>query len=129
VSTPLQVNSNVLVKSAVSSARLCAAFIFKSWWDPCFTIAVSAGWDFQQSEPCAGLSLHVDNDAELRYERGFHTTQTGGLVRQKHVATKAEGKVAHGTRLVVRGDKADRDASDEKLLVPPPVTHARSKLL
>jgi hypothetical protein len=129
ISAALQVNSNVLVKSAVSSARLCAAFVFKSWWDPCFTVSAMAGWDFRRAEPCAGISLHVDNDAELRYERGFATTQTGGLVRQKHVATKAEGKVAHGTRLVVRGDKSERDASDEKLLVPPTVTHARSTFL
>lgn len=76
-----------------------------------------------------GISLHVDNDTELRYERGCHTTQTGGLVQQRHAATKSEGKVAPGVWLVVRRCNAEREASDEKLLVPPTMTHAQSKLL
>ena len=125
----LQVNSNLLVKAALSSARVCAAFVAKSWWEPCFSLSAMAGWDFDRNEPCAGLSLHVDNDADLRYERGLHTAQTGSLVRQKHAATVAEGKVAQGARLVVRGGEAARDASDELLLVPPRVTHRRSDLL
>jgi hypothetical protein len=64
-----------------------------------------------------------------RYERGLHTAGTGSLVRQKHAATKAEGMVAHGSRLVVRGGGAERAASDEQLLTPPAVTHDKSHLL
>jgi hypothetical protein len=123
------VNSNVLIKSAISSQRLCSAIVFKSWWDPSFSISLMGGWNLQEHGPCAGITMHADNDTDLRYERGLHTGHTGSLVRQKQAATKAEGMIAHGSRLVVRGGDAERNASDEQLLVPPSVTHAKSDLL
>lgn len=122
-------NSNVLVKAAAGTQRLCSALIFKSWWEPSFSLSIMAGWDLQEHGPCAGVSLHVDNDADLRYERGLQTGRTGSLVRQKHVATKAEGMVAQGARIVVRGGEGERAASDAQLLVPPPVTHSTCRLL
>ena len=125
----VQVNSNVLVKTALSNQRLCSAMVFKSWWEPSITLSVMAGWDLLERGPCAGFSINVDNDAELRYERGHHTSHTGSQVRQKHVATKAEGFVSQGARIVVRGGEGDNAISDEQLLVPPPVTHTKSDLL
>ena len=94
--TGVQVNSNVLVKAAASSRRICSALVFKSWWDPSVSVSLMGGWSLDEHAPCAGISLHVDNDSDLRYERGLHTTGTGSLVRQKHAASKAEGLVAQG---------------------------------
>lgn len=119
----------MLVKTAVTAARVCGAFVFKSWWDPAVSLSLMGGWNYKEHAPCAGISLHIDNDTERKYERGLHTVGTGSLARQKHVASKAESMVAKKSRMVVRGGDADRAEADAKVLVPPEVTHKSSGLL
>jgi hypothetical protein len=100
---------------------------------PRFDISACSGLRFDNAEAFINVNDLFENVivriAACRYERGLHTVGTGSLVRQKHAATKAEGMVAQGSRLVVRGNAAEREESDAKLLVPPTVTHPKSNLL
>lgn len=81
---------------------LALALAVKSWWNPSFTLSATAGWDFGKSCPRFGAGLLMDNDSELRYERGMQMAPTGSLVRQRHVATQDEVHLSEGFRPVVR---------------------------
>lgn len=117
--THVQVNSNLMIKALANMQRVAAAVVMKSWWNPRVTGSVMGGWEFSSQTPCIGATLSMDNDGTVQYERGLHTTHTGSLVRQKHVASKTESMTAAGKRLSVYGGAAAREAQDAQLLVPP----------
>jgi hypothetical protein len=128
----LQVNSNVLVKAVASAKRVCAAVVFKSWWNPSFTASLMSGVDLTAGLPfvaLGGFSIGIENDILLQYERGMQPTHTGSLVRQKHVASRSEAMVAAGEKLKVAGGLELREKQDAALLVPPQMTHARTNML
>eukprot|EP00892_Ulva_mutabilis_P006776 jgi/Ulvmu1/4470/UM002_0195.1 len=114
-----QVNSNLMIKALVNMQRVAAAIVLKSWWNPRVTGSIMGGWEFSSQTPCIGATLSMDNDGALQYERGLHSTHTGSLVRQKHVASESEAMTASGKRLMVYGGEETRTAQDAQLLVPP----------
>lgn len=118
----LQVNSNLMIKALVNMQRIAAAVVLKSWWNPRFQASFMGGWEFSTQVPCVGATLSMDNEGALQYERGRHTTHTGSLVRQKHVASESERMVAKGQRLHVYGGEDECAAQDSQLLTPPAST-------
>lgn len=116
----MQVNSNLMVKAAACAKRVTAALVLKSWWNPRFTGSVMAGWDLQLGHPCLGCHVTIDNDDALmpQYQRGYHGTRTGSLVREMHVATRAEVAIAGGDRVIVPED-SDAAEKENYLFMPP----------
>lgn len=126
----LQVNSNLMIKALVNMQRIAAAVVLKSWWNPRFQASFMGGWEFSSQMPCFGATLSMDNEGALQYERGRHTTHTGSLVRQKHIASESERMVAKGERLHVHGGEQDCAAQDAQLLVPPAsISQLQNKVL
>lgn len=119
----VQVNSNVMVKAAACAKSITTALILKSWWNPRATVSVMTGWDLQRGHPCLGCHITIDNDDAImpQYQRGYQGTRTGSLMREMHVATRAEVAIAGGDRIIVP-DEDDSAADKENYLFLNPVS-------
>ena len=125
----VQVNSNIMVKAAACAKSVTTALVVKSWWNPRFTGSFMAGWDLQRAHPCMGCHVTIDNDDAVmpQYQRGYHGTRTGSLVREMHVATRAEVAIAGGDRIIVPED--DTATEKEDYLFVPTVSDTESDIL
>eukprot|EP00898_Chlorokybus_atmophyticus_P008722 jgi/Chlat1/8851/Chrsp91S08180 len=90
-----QANKNLLVKAKVATSGIGAVVAFKSWWQPSFTFALSAGYDVvKASKGFFGLMLRVENFGGIRYERGETRLMAPAATKQTRVfvpAREAEG--------------------------------------
>lgn len=55
-----QANKNVMLKAQVSLAGASVAGVFKSWWQPAFTLAGAAGVDFATGRSRFGVTAMVE---------------------------------------------------------------------
>lgn len=78
------------------------------------------GWDLQLGHPSVGCHITIDNDDGLmpQYQRGFHGTRTGSLVREMHVATRAEVAIAGGDRVIVPEEEGAADKENYLFMSP-----------
>lgn len=56
-----QANKNVMLKAQVSLAGASVAGVFKSWWQPAFTLAGAAGVDFATGRTRLGVTAMVES--------------------------------------------------------------------
>jgi hypothetical protein len=87
------------------------------------------GWDWQSGAPCVGCHITIDNDDAVmpQYQRGYHSTRTGSMVREMHVATKAEVAIAGGDRIIVPEEESSGEKESELFMAP--VQHGVSQVL
>jgi hypothetical protein len=62
----VQANKNVLVKGQVSLAGASVAAVFKSWWQPSFTLAGAATYDFASGRTRFGVTAAVETFKHIR---------------------------------------------------------------
>ena len=67
---PTQANKNVLVKGQVGLQGAAAAAVFKSWWQPSFTLGASAAVDFATGKRRFGLTAAVETFKNIRWAVG-----------------------------------------------------------
>ena len=67
---PAQANKNVLLKGQVSLQSASLAAVFKSWWQPAFTLAGAASYDFATGRPRYGLTVAVETFKNIRCAQG-----------------------------------------------------------
>ncbi|KAK9838327.1 hypothetical protein WJX81_004859 [Elliptochloris bilobata] len=106
-----QVNKNWLAKVLVGTDAAVAALAFKAWWQPSFTLAANAGWDYKKRSPRFGLVLNVENYGNIRYERfsGAQRLQGSALV-QRHAALPEDLANKAGRGLLVQKKDLDNPA-------------------
>lgn len=68
---PHQANKNVLVKGQVSLQGASAAAVFKSWWQPAFTMAGAASVDWASGRTRYGLYAAVETFTNIRWVGGW----------------------------------------------------------
>ncbi|EPS70531.1 hypothetical protein M569_04229, partial [Genlisea aurea] len=65
-----QANKNLLLKGKVGQLSSSIALAFKSWWNPSFTLSMSAMWDHTaKANGSFGFGLRIDNIRKASYER------------------------------------------------------------
>jgi hypothetical protein len=62
----LQVNKNLLLKARMGTDAAVASVAFKAWWQPSFTLGVSAGYDLQKRKPVFGFVCNCENYGNIR---------------------------------------------------------------
>lgn len=103
-----QANKNVLVKAQVGLAGASLAAVFKSWWQPAFTLAGTAGVDFATGRSRFGLTAAVETFKNIRYERSAAAQKmSGARITQRHVASEEDMAYASGKGLLVPLDEVD----------------------
>ena len=60
----------MLLKGQVSLQSASLAAVFKSWWQPAFTLAGAASYEFASGRPRYGLTVAVETFKNIRCERG-----------------------------------------------------------
>lgn len=63
---PLQANKNVMVKGQVSLQGASVATVFKSWWQPSFTLGAAASVDWATGRTRYGLTAAVETFKNIR---------------------------------------------------------------
>lgn len=64
-----QANKNLFFKAKLGILSSGVALIFKSWWQPSFTISCAVVRDHMQKQTKFGMGLQVENFGGARYER------------------------------------------------------------
>ncbi|KAI3430560.1 hypothetical protein D9Q98_005153 [Chlorella vulgaris] len=103
-----QANKNVLVKGQVSLAGASVAAVFKSWWQPSFTLAGAATYDFASGRTRFGVTAAVETFKHIRYERSAAAQKmSGARITQRHVASAEDLAYAEGKGLLVPLEEVD----------------------
>lgn len=61
-----QVNKNVMVKARAGLDGFSASAIFRSWWQPAFTLGAVVGYDLRSGQARAGATVAVESYRNLR---------------------------------------------------------------
>ncbi|PSC76152.1 solanesyl diphosphate synthase [Micractinium conductrix] len=103
-----QANKNVMVKAQVGLHGASVATVFKSWWQPAFTLAGAAGVDWATGRTRIGLTAAVETFKSIRYERSAAAQKmSGARITQRHVASDEDVAYAAGKGLLVPLDEVD----------------------
>lgn len=103
-----QANKNVMLKAQVSLAGASVAGVFKSWWQPAFTLAGAAGVDFATGRSRFGVTAMVETWRHARYERSSSAQKmSGARITQRHVASEDDLAYASGKGLLVPLEEVD----------------------
>lgn len=62
-----QVNKNVMVKARAGLDGFSASAIFRSWWQPAFTLGAVVGYDLRSGQARAGATVAVESYRNLRW--------------------------------------------------------------
>ena len=90
-----QVNKNVCIKGSASLDDVAGSLAFKSWWDPCVTVAVSSRFNYRTKVGGLGFTLNVENIGRTLFARaakeGF-TIQTQESAASQHEVQEGLGE-------------------------------------
>ncbi|MCO5575083.1 hypothetical protein L7F22_028880 [Adiantum nelumboides] len=89
-----QANKNILLKGKLGTASSAVALLLKSWWQPSFTISLSAMRDHVLKDTRFGLGIQVENFGGARYEKADPTYVMVTPTKQ-HVAKEMMEKNPH----------------------------------
>jgi len=62
-----QINKNHMLKGKVDNKRLSLAYIFKSWFHPSVSVAVSGKYDYAKMKPDLGVVINLESPYWLIY--------------------------------------------------------------
>lgn len=66
-----QMNKNVLLKARAGLDGFSASAVFRSWWQPAFTLGLVAGYDLSSGQARGGATLAVESYRTLRCVGGL----------------------------------------------------------
>lgn len=127
-----QVNKNVLLKGRVGLDGIAAAVVFRSWWQPSFTLGAVANLDFRSRQPRYGLYAAAESFQNLRWVWGVWESRSSPVLAFSSLRMLApcswcsyersvEGQKMAGARLTQRHVASPEDLAYHEgkgLLVP-----------